>query len=357
MMRCITIAKEIEKAGEKVTFFAADHESRELFELYAKDLKSCETVVLESDYKDMEGEIPALRKQLLERKVKALLVDSYQVSEEYFSRLSDICTLAYLDDLGKEAYPVDILINYSGYYKALGYEELYKGVSGHKGTQTKLLLGLEYAPLRQQFCTDEESFSSKDDIPEKPEREKSLNILLSSGGADTCNMLTGVLNRAIASGLINNELPTVPRWKVVAGNMVATKEELQKISEEYPCVSVYKNVSDMAALMRDCDIAIAAAGTMLTECAALRLPVIYYQVADNQKYNVDFWQTTGGMLFAGDVTLSAEEREKTLDKIVATLKDLISEKNKLSEMSKSLSGITDARGAQRIALALINSQH
>ena len=87
VMRCITIAKEIVKQGESVTFFVADEESRELVELYARGVSGIETVVLGSNWQDMGKEIPALRRELDERKTKALLVDSYQVTVRYFEEL------------------------------------------------------------------------------------------------------------------------------------------------------------------------------------------------------------------------------------------------------------------------------
>ena len=108
----------------------------------------------------------------------------------------------------------------------------------------------------------------------------------------------------------------------------------------------------MADLMRSCDLAIAAAGTMLTECAAVTLPVIYYQVADNQKFNVTFWQKTGGMIFAGDVT-GENGREETLQNICTQVRALLTDKDNLSAMKKALNGVTDGRGAVRIAKALL----
>ena len=147
VMRCITIAKELTARGEKVTFFLADKESRELFDAFAGDAAGIEPVVLDSDWRDMEGEVLRLKKELELRNTDTLLVDSYQVTKGYFEALSGVCKVAYLDDLGVEAYPVDMLINYSGYYRALKYEEMYRGMKGRSGADVQLLLGLMYAPL------------------------------------------------------------------------------------------------------------------------------------------------------------------------------------------------------------------
>ena len=341
VMRCLTIAKEIVRQGESVTFFVADEESRELVELYAKGVSGIETVVLGSNWQDMEKEIPALRREIEERKITALLVDSYQVTLRYFEELKDICPVAYMDDLGKESYPVDILINYSGFYESLNYKELYKGRTGHKNVPTELLLGLSYAPLREQFYSEKGLVSAKSD---------DFNILVTSGGADSYRMLSGVIKAMEEQNLI-----TKANFKVVAGNMVSGIDMLEAYAGRYPNVEVLKNVEQMADLMRSCNLAIAAAGTMLTECAAVTLPVIYYQVADNQKFNVTFWQKTGGMIFAGDVT-GETGREEVLREICTQVKALLTDKDKLSAMKKALGGVTDGRGAVRIAKALLTKK-
>jgi UDP-2,4-diacetamido-2,4,6-trideoxy-beta-L-altropyranose hydrolase len=338
VMRCITIAKEIVKQGESVTFFVADEESRELVNLYAKGVTGIETVVLGSNWQDMEKEIPALVRELKERNVSALLVDSYQVTCSYFEELKDICPIAYMDDLGKEPYPVDILINYSGYYESMNYKVLYKGQSGYRKAPTELLLGLSFAPLREQFY-------EKPDIGQ--EESDDFNILVTSGGTDNYRMLSGVIKAMEEQDLISKA-----NFKVVAGNMVSGIDILEDYAGRYKNVEVLKNVEQMADLMRSCNLAIAAAGTMLTECAAVGLPVIYYQVADNQKFNVSFWQGTGGMSFAGDVTKEGA-REEALQNICAKVKTLLTDKEKLSAMKNALSGVTDGCGAVRIAKALL----
>ena len=371
VMRCITIAKELVALGESVTFFVADNEGKSLIENYANDLSELKVVVLESAYDHMEDELPVLEKELTARGVKALLVDSYFVTKRYFEAVNRICPVAYMDDLGKEPYPVDVLINYSGYCDALNYESLYQGMSGHKGLPTKLLLGLKYAPLRRQFYEDELSGGkSKAEINDTESHglssasvDNGFRILLTAGGADIQGMLLATLEAARDKGLLipsgsanaNVGSPYIT-WEVVVGNLVSDAASIDALSEQYSNINIHHSVTNMASLMRSCNLAVAAAGTMLTECAAVRLPAIFYQVADNQKFNVEFWQKTGGMLFAGDVTgdtgsidgishVKAEVVSAICDNVMA----LISDTNKLDSMMAALSGLTDGTGAILIA--------
>ena len=400
MMRCLTIAKELVRQGEPVTFFVADEKSGELFERYAganpvsaeagknaskekpetiAAAQEIRLVVMDTDWQDMEGELSILEKELSERDIRCLLVDSYKVTKTYFQRLREICPVAYLDDLNADTYPVDMLINYSGYYRTLGYEEAYKNVCGHRGLPTKLLLGLEYAPLREQFYRPEEPRKSGAGDKACPgdseegscyESENEYNILLTSGGADTRGMLHSTLLEAEKEGLIasgsSDDLSGAGcgedvhgnscyklRWHVVVGSLVRDDAAITEFAKAHPSVQIHRSVTDMAGLMRSCDASICAAGTMLTECAAIGLPAIFYQVADNQKYNVEFWSSTGGMIFAGDAT---EETKGVIEKTCRELKALLPDKNKLEEMKKSLFGLTDGCGAKRIAAALLDQE-
>ena len=376
VMRCITIAKQVCELGKRVTFFMADEESKAMFLDFSKDIPKVDIVVLGSNWQDMESELPRLKEEILERGVDTLLVDSYMVTRDYFAELSKVCRTAYLDDLGKEAYPVDIVINYSGFYEELGYDKLYEGVCGFSGEKTRLLLGLAYAPLREQFsdvgCLRRSGAQAHEKAGANTAKEqKRFEILLAAGGADMYGMLTGVLGELEKRGMLFRErhgaqpevsdgvrrdagfLLTV---HVVAGSLVSNLEEIRSFAASHENVMVHERVTNMAELMSSCDMAISAAGTMLTECAAKRLPVIFYQVADNQKLNAEFWQKSGGMLFAGDVTgKGASSRQQVLENICSMLRDSCEDPLRIAAMSRALEGLTDGRGAQRIARELDDS--
>ena len=356
MMRCITIARALVVQGESVTFFMADDESGRLLRSFAKD--EFEGVVLGTDYRNMESETEALEKELKEREIQILLVDSYSVTKAYFERLSKMCKVAYLDDLAKEAYPVNIVINYSGYSKNMGYDKLYTGVKGYGDRDSKLFLGLKYAPLREQFYNNLSGVTQKADM-----ENDSLSILLATGGSDMCNMITSVLDKARENGLVSKETKLKSsgigdykgvKWHVVVGDFVEKPEEIEQFAGEYEDIIIHRSVKNMAKLMRSCDLGVLAAGTMLTECAACSLPAIFYQVADNQKYNVEYFGGLKGMLFAGEVQNSESEKNRTVDRIIDGVKRLSCDRGQLKAMGDSLLEITDGRGAERIARALMD---
>ncbi len=358
MMRCMTIARALVVQGQAVTFFVADEESLKLFSSFAKE--EFEIVSLGTDYRDMESELEILKSELKRRHIEALLVDSYSVTADYFKELSVVCKTAYIDDLKSDIYSVDILINYSGYASEMRYEEAYSDVRGFCKEPTKLLLGLQFAPLRPQFYEGEENSwaesvaigrASDNAVISGPlTKPGSINVLLSTGGADMCNMIVPVLEDVVSSGL-NADIT----WHVVVGDYVSNAAEIEKLAESEDNIVLHRSVKNMAELMRSCDIAVLAAGTMLTECAALRLPAVFYQVADNQKINVRYFGNTGGMIFAGSVMDGEAAKKQTIEAILGEIKRLSTDESARNAMKECLAGITDGRGAVRIAKALVTN--
>ena len=177
MMRCITIARALVMQGESVTFFVADSESEGLLRSFSDEEFQC--TVLGTDYRNMESELDILERELRDKEIRIILVDSYQVTTGYFERLSKLCKVAYLDDLAENSYSADVVINYSGYSINMGYDKLYAGVRGFGDHETKLLLGLRYAPLREQFYR--ESFEVDDQYDTESDSSEKFNILLATG--------------------------------------------------------------------------------------------------------------------------------------------------------------------------------
>lgn len=343
IMRCLTIAKELNKLGEDVLFFTADHEADGLLSSYndlsdvsdVSDVISDNTdkcvsfgtirhIVLESNWKDLESELPVLSEIIKVYGIDTLLVDSYLATYDYFKALRRICKVAYIDDLHESIFPVDMIINYNGYQSLWNYEAEY--------TDTKLLLGLDFAPLRPQFRLER----TKDKI-----FNTDFHILLAAGGGDILHVMSSLLYKAESLDFFGE-----CRWHVVMGSFTDNRNELILLAHKHPNIIIHEQVANMAALMSKCNIAITAAGTMLTECAAMCLPAIYYLSADNQRYEADFWSIKGQMLFAGDMQNNPSD---TLKNILDNTKQLFHNRATVEQMSLELSDLVDGKGAYRIA--------
>ena len=80
---------------------------------------------MNSNWETPKEEVEEFSKLIEEAQIESVLFDSYSFTAKYFEelrgRLSTHVRFAYMDDLGKEVYPVDTLINYNAYAFEEGY--------------------------------------------------------------------------------------------------------------------------------------------------------------------------------------------------------------------------------------------
>ena len=333
VMRCITVAKQLISAGCKVIFFTADEYAGEMLKKAAMQY-----VCLHTDWYHMEEETAKLRRQLIETGCTKLLVDSYQVTEKYFRDLSDICKLIYIDDCFERICPVDMVVNYNAYYARFPYEKVYGG-------GTKLLLGTAYVPLREEFMSVADNRECAQSDCDSVNGIADTHVLLSSGGGDVCNALSGILSQVMEDELLQNVT-----YDVVVGGFNRNVEELKRQAREHPNIRLHERVNRMAKLMQGCTAAVSAAGTTLFELCAMQVPTVFFSSADNQQYDHEFFAKEERMLYAGDIR---ENRERCLQEICVGLKRILGDKEMRERMKKKLREITDGNGARRIGEEII----
>lgn len=331
VMRCIAIARQLIAAGSRVIFFTADEYAGNLLER-----AGMQYVCLHTRWDHMEDEISLLRQELLKAGCMKLLVDSYQVTDKYFRGLSDLCKLIYMDDCFEAVYPVDMVIDYNAYHVRFPYEEAYAG-------SAKLLLGTTYVPLREEFVSDTQvrvrnGGSSMENVED-------THILLSSGGGDPCNALSGILSVAMRDQVLQNMA-----FDVVVGGYNRNVEELERHAKEHPNIRLHYQVNHMAELMRQCTAAVSAAGTTLYELCATQTPTVFFGSADNQQYDHEYFAEEERMLYAGDIR---DNRDECLRKICSCLKLILEDEEMRDSMKRKLHEVTDGRGARRIAEEII----
>lgn len=327
IMRCLTIAGELQKKGFRVVFFTADAWPKETLAE-----AGMEQICLRTRWDWMEEELPRLNELLSRLEIGILLVDSYQVSPAYFEGLRDQVRLVYLDDCFEAVYPVDLLINYNAFHTRFPYKESYDG-------RTKLLLGTAYVPLRKEFAQTTEDALRRED-GRQPEG-KSFSVLLASGGGDAENALMGILKKAIDRENLKDVI-----FHVVVGAYHPRGDELEAFADAHTNVRVYRPCQDVAGLMRECDAAASAAGTMLFELSAMQVPTVFFQTADNQRYDSEFFAEEERMLYAGDIR---QDRDACLVAVCEGLERLFKDGNLRIRMREKLSLVTDGMGAERIA--------
>lgn len=318
IMRCLSVADAARSKGEEITFILADEQAVELVRQ-----RGYKTIVLYTQWNDMESELPELLNVLESEKIDRLLIDSYQVTEAYLKALSSRIKTLYIDDTNAFVYPVDGIVCYANYWRKFNYVGRYK--------ETKLYMGLQYIPLRQSF-----GCCGKKEI-----RDKAEELLLLSGGTDPYDVLENILEKIDKS--------KYKKINVICGRYYEEYKDLQRKFRIFRNVQMYQAVSNIESYMQTADIAVSAGGTTLYELCACGTPTISYAFADNQLDNVHQFQEDGIIDYAGDVRY-----DKAVENIVYYLDRYREDIALRGQRSQRMQELVDGNGALRIADALKN---
>ncbi len=366
VMRCLSVADALLKRGEEVLFVTADDTPVPL--LTKKGIPYC---VLHTDYADMEAELPELWEVLRElpqgaespdaalaQKNTSILVDSYYVTEKYLAALKKRITTIYMDDIYAFSYPVDMLINYNIYGEEMGYEK------DAAFADTKLLLGTEYVPLREEFSAGAGYAQSRKELSAETEnvtpaedrlhqtaeqgRTADGGILITTGGSDSFNLAGQLLMEAMKYDALKEK-----EYHVVSGSLNPHIGELQALAQKHENIHIHCNVTNMAELMAESEVALSAGGSTLYELCAVGVPVIAFSFAENQERLVQTFVKRGIAQYGGNYRTDGN---KMIQNTIAGLETLLEDKNLRSEYRKKARTLVDGKGAERIAEALLSEQ-
>jgi len=322
VMRCLSVASALKARGEEVRFLIADERSAGLLEQYGQAYH-----ILGTDYTRMESELDVLSKLYRQEKPAALLVDSYFVTQRYLSFLSGLAETSYMDDIPLFAYPVQKVINYNIYGEVLPYGE------NAVDEKQEFLLGPKYAPLREQFWSVEYTV-----------RPSVKDVLVTTGGSDKYNLAELLLRE-----FLGRERLKYLQYHVVSGALNTNYPALSALSLEYENLQLYRNVTDMAGLMKKCDVAVTAGGSTMYELSAVGVPTLCFSFVDNQEQIVDTFFNRELVAYGGSFL---REGDAFASNVAKALERLLESNDSRRIYSRRMRELTDGRGADRIAEAL-----
>lgn len=326
VMRCISVASELVAQGIEVVFIVADDESGNLIKSKGFDI-----LCLNSVWNQLDVETDKMCRLIIEHQIQVLLIDSYYVTRDYLQNLSALTKVFYIDDLNRFIYPVYAVINYSIYADEIDYIRRY----AEQGLKTKFYLGCKYTPLRSEF----------DDIS-CIVHKKVENILITTGGTDQYNVAGYVADRIARDSYFDKIM-----IHIVSGIYNLNKDSLYQLAENKPNIIVHDNISNMAELMKSCDIAITAGGTTLYELCACAVPTIAVMVADNQIDNTRRFCQEKLLKFAGDIRT---DRGKVIENVIAAIKKFVENEEERAFYSSKMKAKCISGGNKRIAQLLNN---
>ncbi|MCR4895703.1 MAG: hypothetical protein K5891_02890 [Lachnospiraceae bacterium] len=316
VQRCLSLADAFRDLGGEVTFVSADQGA-----VSTVTGRGYACIVLDTDWQDMEGEIPSLNAVLRDGRPDLLLVDSYRATASYLKAAGDTVPVVWMDDLMDMTPRVRAIVNYEIYADRASYGGADRG--------TAFLLGPSYAPLRKAFG---EIPAPK--IPAFPNR-----LLLMCGGSMPYDILGRLTALALAGG-----------WKEITalcGNHRELKAELEQRFAGHAGLHFLDFVEDMPALYARTDLAVSAAGSTLYELAAAGVPAICYTLADNQLQNAAVFADRDLMDCAGRADCGTE-----LEEHLPALLTKNTDPDLRTRRSLALREAIDGKGACRLARAL-----
>ena len=351
VMRCLSVADALVKRREEVLFVTADDTPVPLL-----TKKGIPYRVLHTDYADMEAELPELWNALSElpqgpgvpeaalpQRNTFILVDSYYVTEKYLAALKKRITTIYMDDIYAFSYPVDMLINYNIYGEEMGYEK------DAAFADTKLLLGTEYVPLREEFSAGAGYVQSRKVLSLGAANVTPAadgGILITTGGSDSFNLAGQLLMEAMKYDALKEK-----EYHVVSGSLNPHIGELQALAEKHENIHIHCNVTNMAELMAESEVALSAGGSTLYELCAMGVPVIAFSFAENQERLVQTFVKRGIAQYGGNYRTDGN---KMIQNTIAGLETLLENENLRAEYRKKARTLVDGKGAVRIAEAILS---
>ncbi|MCI7768242.1 MAG: UDP-2,4-diacetamido-2,4,6-trideoxy-beta-L-altropyranose hydrolase [Oscillospiraceae bacterium] len=315
IMRCLSIAHDIMELGGECEFVCADDTYKGMIED-----NGIKVNVLGTVWNELDDETEIFARFLQSENAGAVLIDTYMVTAGYLERIKQICHTIYIDDLGQMIYPCSTLINYTLYYKDMGYER-YK--------DTVMLLGPEYTPMRACFRNVSHSAINRTEP----------SVLITTGGTDPNNY-----SEKIADSLISSIDARKYRITILCGRFNENYSRLALKYSDNPKVNILKNVYDVTDIFLNTDIVVTASGTTLFELAACSAPAVCFVLADNQIKNSAAFAEEG-MYFAGDI----RNDENCLSRICDGVNYWINGKDIYEKYSRNLRVKFDGMGSRRIA--------
>lgn len=338
VMRCLTLANALKNAGAVVAFVCRLHEGhlvqtiqQQGFKVYP--LESCEylsevddvtTPLFHAEWLGTTQAKDAKECRPILQAIQAdwLIVDHYAIDRVWQGALTGCYrNLMVIDDLTDRVHVADLLLNQN--YGAI--PEDYHALVSQK---CRLLMGCHYALLREEFVQWRPLSLAR---RHKPEFKK---ILITLGGVDSDNLTGAVLDQVARLEWIS-ALSII----VVMGENSLHKNRVKEQVALLPCSSEFLvNVTNMAELMTQADLAIGAAGATTWERCCLGLPTIQLVIALNQEQVAARLEQDG--------IVKTINHPQDLEQVLSTAVDWMP---KLSHLSAS---ICDGRGCERVIQAM-----
>lgn len=287
VMRCLTLADALKGEGADVVFICRPHvgnliqkirnKGYTVFELSPPTDQS-DNSLFHAAWLGATQDTDAIETgQVLKDSIDWLIVDHYALDAYWQTQLRQKCAkILVIDDLGDRSHDCDVLLDQNFGSTSDKYKQLVP-------RDCTLLTGTDYALLRSEF------FEWREYSLKRREQQKLKHLLVNLGGVDSGNVTTKILE-----ALNGTDIQTLESVTVVMGSTAPNLEAVKKAAARCKYrVQVRVDVSNMAEVLANSDMAIGAAGATTWERCTLGLPTLLLVLAENQRNIAEMLQLKG----------------------------------------------------------------
>lgn len=342
VMRCLTLAGELESLGHQIAFISRELEGHmcnfiksqgyTVYVLPKMDAVRNNCNVAHAQWLQTSWEIDAqqtidvIKSNL--HKVDWIIVDHYALDTKWERKLKEFTQYIFvIDDLADRPHICDMLLD-QNYYRNM--EQRYNGLTLPNCIQ---LLGPQYALLRSEFLQARECLRN---------RVNTLKtVLIFFGGSDPTNETYKVIKAL-------EKMDCEYLWiDVVVGQSNPQKSIIQDLCKKHSNIKFHCQIDYMSRLMSEADLAICAGGSTTWERYCLGLPAVLVSVAYNQ---VEVCETIGNLGVDYYIGKSEGIDEKDIQNAIEFMK---SGEFNLEKASRLALKIVDGFGKNRVASQMI----
>jgi UDP-2,4-diacetamido-2,4,6-trideoxy-beta-L-altropyranose hydrolase len=337
VMRCLTLANALKEKGAEVSFICrpfaghlgerivADGHDLNMLPLPTQVIKPFDP--LQTPYhanwlgESWETDLAQTQMKLNGEFFDWMIVDHYSLDARWESVMRTFTgKLMVIDDLADRSHDCDLLLD-----PTFGRtKEAYKS---KVPDNCIFMMGSKYVLLRPEFLKLRE-FSLN-----RRKRKQVKHLLITFGGIDYSNATGHVLEV-----LKNCSLPKDFRITIVMGEAAPWLDMICEQADKLIWKTEIKvNVSNMAQLMAESDLAIGSAGTTSWERCCLGLPTIMIVLAANQR--------SIGFALKKERAVILLNKISEVEEAIGLLSDSAEELSRLSQVSRN---ITDGSGVEKI---------
>jgi UDP-2,4-diacetamido-2,4,6-trideoxy-beta-L-altropyranose hydrolase len=341
VMRCLSLAQGVERAGGKAIFVCRELPGHLCDEIAARGFTALRlSAGAAGAAQDGDGPLHAAwlgtswqqdaaqTRAVLEplTPVDWLVVDHYALDARWESALRPLTKqLMAIDDLFDRPHDVELLLN----------QNILPGtITSYAGllpSACRLLLGPRYALLQRRYR------ELRGRIP--PRGGRIERVLVYFGGVDAANLTGRSLEALLAAGCGDLDIDVV---LPVAGPHA---ESIRALAARLPGAHLHETLPSLAQLMASADLAIGAGGTTSWERLCLGLPALVVTLSDNQLMIARALQANDLARWLG------HHDEVTVERLADVLRSLLKE-GLAPDWSARCRAAVDGAGVERVAALL-----